>query len=120
MIPPQNIATLPKVGPDRHRIAVANQVQVAKNVPNGCADRRKNKAERKEDFRAAVDATRDLPLPSPLSLCKKNVDGVNPQMHQALANLKYTLLLTNLAELPSKVKFLPIGIDRRIAILPPL
>lgn len=77
-----------------------------------------NKAERKEDFKKAVDASRDLPMPD--KSITKHADGVNPQMHQALANLKYRLLLTNLAELPTKVKFLSIGSERKIAILPSL
>ena len=77
-----------------------------------------NKAERKEDFKKIVDAYRDLPMPD--KSITKHADGVNPQMHQALANLKYRLLLTNLAELPTKVKFLPIGSERKIAILPSL
>ena len=115
----QNIATLSEVGPDRHRITIANQLEVVKNVLRGCASHRKNKTERKEDVRKTVDATRDLPLPK--NKPEQNYeDGVNPQMHQALANLKYTLLLTNLAELPSKVEHLPIGIDRKIALLPSL
>jgi len=114
----QNIATLSEVGPDRHRITIANQLEVVKNVLRGCASHRKNKAERKEEFRKTVDATRDLPLPFKPE--QNYEDGVNPQMHQALANLKYTLLLTNLAGLPSRVKHLPIGIDRKIALLPSL
>ena len=115
----QNIAALSK-GPICH--CLSNQLPVAKNSWFGCDNHRYSKSERKEDFRKTIEATagsfRDLPLPE--NPKNQNEDGVSPQMHQALAHLKYTLLRTNLAELPSKVRFFHIGIDRKIALLPPL
>ena len=112
----QNITALSEVGPIRHRLY--NQLQVAKNVLKGCGNHRENKTTKKEEYRQTIDAAHDMPLPE--NPKNENEDGIDPQMHRALAHLKYTLLLTNLAELPSKVQFLPIGSDRKIAMLPPL